>query len=208
MTQHHINTLLSLLRKHYPSAHTALRYKNPFQLLIATILSAQCTDVVVNEVTPLLFKKYPTIKALAQAPLAQLQQDIKKIGLYRNKAKFIQQTAQMLLKNFKGIVPQRLEDLIQLPGVARKTANVVLYNAFGIIAGVVVDTHVKRISYRLGLTTQTDPGKIEQDLMKKIPQKSWGEFSHAIILHGRAICQARKPKCQQCFLNTICEKKL
>ncbi len=207
MKNKNINILLSILKVKYPDAKTKLIYQNSFQLLVATILSAQCTDKTVNQVTLELFKKYSSIESFAKARIEELENNIRKTGFFRNKAKAIKNSAKMILEKYQGLVPKTMEELITLPGVARKTANVILYNAFGIQSGVVVDTHVKRISYRLGLTKNTNPVKIEQDLMKIIPQQSWGQFAHALVLHGRALCQARKPKCAECFLAEICEYK-
>lgn len=206
MNQTKIKKLLFLLNQNYPQAHTALNYANPFQLLVATILSAQCTDKLVNQITPLLFEKYPDIKAFANAKIEELEQAVKKTGFFKNKARFIQKASKMLLEKFKGKVPKNMGHLTALPGIGRKTANVILYNAYGLISGIAVDTHVKRISFRLGLTKNTEPNKIEQDLLKILPQKYWGKFSHAIILHGRSICKARNPKCFFCFLKDLCSK--
>ncbi len=190
----------------YPEAHCALHYSNPLELLIATILSAQCTDVRVNQVTPKLFKKYRSAKDFAEVPLKELEQEIRSTGFFRSKARSIQESARKILEKFHGEVPQTLEELIQLPGVGRKTANVVLGVIFEKAEGVVVDTHVKRLSYRLGFTKQKDPHKIEKDLMKLVPQNRWIDFSHLLILHGRAICKARKPLCEKCLLNKNCPK--
>ena len=196
--------ILSLLKKHYSKAECALKYKNPLELLIATILSAQCTDERVNIVTEKLFKKYQTIKDYANANLHEFEKDIYSTGFYRNKAKNIISTCQIINKNYKGKVPKDFDKLLELPGVARKTANCVMGNAFNVPSGIVVDTHVSRISQRLGLTKNTDPNKIEQDLIKIIPKDEWIMFSHRLIWHGRKICDARKPKCEICFLNKLC----
>ena len=192
------------LASEYPDANCALNHKNALQLLIATILSAQCTDERVNIVTKDLFKKYKNVKAFADADLEELEQDVRSTGFYRNKAKSIKNAAISIIKNYKGKVPDKMDELLTLPGVARKTANVVLGNIFGINDGVVVDTHVKRLSGRMGFTKQTDPNKIEQDLMQLIPQEEWTVFSHRMISHGRKVCNARSPKCSDCFLENDC----
>lgn len=202
-----VGEILNRLEKAYPDAKCALHHNNAFQLLIATILSAQCTDVRVNIVTPELFKKYPTPRDFAAVRQEVLEQDIRSTGFYRNKAKSIIGTSQHIVKDFGGKVPRTMEELLTLPGVARKTANVVLGSAFGIAAGVVVDTHVQRISRRLDLTKHEAPQKIEQDLMKLVPQNKWIAFSHEVIFHGRRICIARKPKCAECPLEDICFSK-
>lgn len=194
------------LARDYPDATCSLNFKNPLQLLIATILSAQCTDERVNMVTPALFKKYPSAAALAKAPIADLEKAIQSTGFFRNKAKSIQGCCQKLVADHKGQVPQTLEKLVELPGVGRKTANVVLGTVFGIPSGVVVDTHVGRISQRLGLTTATDAVKIEQDLIAQLPKKEWIAFSHRLIYHGRQVCIARKPKCESCHLLKWCPR--
>ena len=188
----------------YPEAKTALNHTNPFQLLVATILSAQTTDVRVNLVTPALFARYPDAAALAQARQAQVEKLIQSTGFFRNKARSIIGMAQALVADHQGEVPNTIEELVKLPGVGRKTANVVLGNAFGINEGVVVDTHVTRLSFRLGFTRQTDPVKIEQALMKLFPQQSWALLSHLLILHGRQVCIARKPKCPECVVADLC----
>jgi len=202
-----VAAILAALRKAYPNVVCALTHKNAFELTIATILSAQTTDVGVNKATPALFKAFPTPKALASASLTEIEPLIRTTGFYRAKAKNIQGAARVLVEKFHGKVPQTIEELTELPGVARKTANVVLGSWFGIAAGVVVDTHVLRLSRRLELTKATDPKKVEQDLMKIIPQDRWILFSHQIILHGRALCVARNPKCAQCDLNSLCYAK-
>lgn len=192
------------LKRMYPRAKIALEFRNPYELLIATILSAQSTDARVNEVTPALFRKYPDAAALAAAKPSELEREIKSTGFFRNKAKAITGAAQALVERHGGQVPDSMEQLVELPGVGRKTANVVLGSAFGQNSGIVVDTHVARVSGRLGLTAQSDPLKIEADLMKLIPQKDWTGFAHRLILHGRNICVARKPKCSECLLNELC----
>lgn len=192
------------LKRLYPNAKCALRYRTPWQLLVATILSAQCTDKRVNMVTPALFKKFSTPASTAKADLATLEDLVHSTGFYRNKAKAILGCARMITEMFKGRVPDTLPELLTLPGVARKTANVVLGSAFGKQEGIVVDTHVSRISRRLGLTKQTDPRKIEQDLMKLYPTPQWTALSMLLIDHGRARCMARSPVCDRCPLNDIC----
>jgi len=196
--------ILNKLEKYYPDSKCSLNVLNPAQLLVSTILSAQCTDKQVNKVTPVLFKKYPTIEALATAELADIKKIIQPTGFYNNKAKAIKNSMATLLKKFNSRVPDKLEELVKLEGVGRKTANVVLGDAFG-IPGIVVDTHVKRISIRLGLTKNDDPRKIEQDLMKLIPPERWTLFGHMVIDHGRKICKARKPDCDHCFLQQECQ---
>ena len=192
------------LAKIYPDAHCELDFSNPLELLVATILSAQCTDVQVNKVTPGLFKKYRTARAYAEADPAEFEQDLRAIGLYRNKAKNIRACCRILVDQHGGNVPDTMEALVVLPGVGRKTANVVLGNAFGKNVGVVVDTHVARLSARLGLTTLTDPKKIEPVLMKLVPQNDWTLFSHWLIFHGRRRCKAAKPDCPNCEITGLC----
>jgi endonuclease-3 len=199
-----LQRILELLAATYPGARTALRWDTPVQLLVATILSAQCTDERVNQVTPVLFATYPTAAALAAAPRAALEEIIRTTGFFRNKAKAIQGACKILATQHGGEVPRDLERLIQLPGVARKTANVVLGSAYGLATGVVVDTHVARLAARLALSAETDPQKIERDLMRLIPQERWIAFSLQTILHGRAVCQARKPRCGECSLAPHC----
>jgi endonuclease III len=199
-----IELILTLLKDHYPDAHCALIYNNPFELMVATILSAQCTDERVNQVTLQLFKKYTSPHAFAQVDLAELEQDIRPTGFFRNKALAIQMASQEIILKHAGQVPRKMVDLIQLRGVGRKTANVVMGNAFGRAEGVVVDTHVSRLSQRLGLTQETQPEKIEKDLMRLIPEQEWVLFPHLMISHGRALCKARSPKCEACFLTALC----
>ncbi len=194
------------LHELYPEAQTALRHESPLQLLIATILSAQSTDDMVNQVTVPLFKKYRTAADFAAADPATFETEIHSTGFFRNKTKSVLGAATRLRDVYGGEVPQTMEELLTLPGVARKTANVVLGSAFGIAVGVVVDTHVRRLSYRLGLSLQDDPVKIEQDLIRRLPREEWIFISHGLILHGRAICQARKPRCSQCPLATWCPR--
>ncbi len=196
--------VLALLKKNYPDAKCALIFGSPLELLVATMLSAQCTDEVVNKVTPKLFAKYKTAKAYAEADLEELQQAVRSTGFYKNKGRNIQNACKVLIEKFKGRVPKTMKELILLPGVARKTANVVLFNAFGIIDGITVDTHVIRLSHRLGLSKEKTAEKIEQDLMKITQKKDWGMLSHYLIAHGRKICKAKKPNCAGCFLNKIC----
>ena len=202
--QKRIGEILQLLKKEYPDAKCSLNYSTPFELLIATILSAQCTDARVNLVTKDLFQKYKGPKDYLKVPEEELQQDIRTTGFFRNKTKSIRGTSQKLLADFKGQVPSTMDELLILPGVARKTANVVLGNAFEITSGVVVDTHVSRLSQRLGLTKETNPEKIEQRLMKLLPREEWISFSHRLILHGRHICKAPIPDCANCILNHLC----
>jgi endonuclease-3 len=199
-----IDVLLRGLEQMYPNVRCALHHSNAWELLVATILSAQCTDARVNMVTPVLFKKYPTVQDFAALKPEELEPDIKSTGFFRNKAKSVVGAAKKLVAEFNGQVPKDFNQLLSLPGVARKTANVVLGSWFGIAEGVVVDTHVHRISRRLELTTNDDPVRIEQDLMKIIPREKWIDFSHEIIHHGRALCVARTPKCAECKLEPNC----
>lgn len=203
-----VRSLLKILTGEYPSTKTALQYGNPFQLLVSVILSAQCTDARVNLVTPLLFARYQSPSDFANVDIKELETLIYSTGFYHNKAKNIIACSKALLEKHNGIVPQTMEELHALPGVGRKTANVVLGDAFGKIEGVVVDTHVARLSNRLRLTKEQDAVKIEKDLMQLIPKKYWFKFSHALILHGRKICSARKPDCAQCSVNTFCPSSL
>jgi len=202
-----ITGLIKLLKKLYPKASVELEYSTPIQLLAAVILSAQCTDVRVNKVTSGLFKKYRTVKDFAHALQAELEKDIRSAGFYRMKALAIRESARMIMERFGGRVPDTMDELLQLRGVARKTANVVLGSAFGTAAGIVVDTHVKRLAYRMGLTDEKDPVKIERDLMAIVPKKEWIWFSHAMVWHGRRVCNARNPDCPGCLLNKICPKR-
>lgn len=199
--------ILAILDRMYPEAACALHHENAWQLLVATILSAQCTDKRVNEVTPGLFRKYPAIEDFAAVSQAELAQDIRSTGFFNNKAKSLIGAARKILSDFHGEVPRTIEELLTVPGAARKTANVVLGTAFQIPSGVVVDTHVQRISQRLDLTRNTEPGKIEKDLMAEIPKDRWILFSHQIIHHGRSLCVARKPKCAECALDKLCYAK-
>lgn len=201
-----IPRIIAGLWERYPVAECALRHDSPFQLLIATILSAQCTDERVNIVTAPLFARYPTAPELAVVPLKTLEKLIQSTGFFRNKAKNIQACCQQLVEQYGGQVPRSLEALVQLPGVGRKTANVVMGTAFGEPTGVVVDTHVTRISRRLGLTRHTDAVKIERDLIKLLPTEEWIGFSHRVIHHGRQVCQARKPQCERCVFQEFCPR--
>jgi endonuclease-3 len=199
-----VAAILDILARTYPGVVCALNHKNAWELTVATILSAQCTDVRVNLVTPKLFKAFPTAKAMAVASLPELEELIRTTGFFRNKAKSIQGAARVVAEKFEGKVPQTMEEILTLPGVARKTGNVVLGSWYGIAVGVVVDTHVMRLSRRLELTKETAPEKVERDLMKIIPQDRWIAFSHELIHHGRQICVARKPRCVDCTLEKIC----
>lgn len=202
-----VRRILAGLDKAYPGATCALHHDNAFELLVATILSAQCTDERVNKVTPELFRKYPTPKDFAVSDSRELEQDIRSTGFYRNKAKSILGASQRIVKEFGGKVPRSMDEMLTLSGVARKTANVVLGTAYGIASGVVVDTHVQRIAQRLDLTKNSDPKKIEQDLMQTVPKNRWILFSHQVIQHGRRVCQARRPKCAECTLEKVCYSK-
>ncbi len=192
----------------HPDARCALDHNNPLQLLVATILSAQCTDERVNQVTPALFKKYPTAAAFAQADRAELEKAIHSTGFYRQKARYIQEACRIIAHEYDGEVPADMAALLEMPGVARKTANVVLGVAFGIGEGIVVDTHVRRLAGRLGLTTESDPDKIERDLMALTPRQDWIDLGHLLIFHGRRVCHARKPDCANCVLNHLCPSAL
>jgi endonuclease III len=198
--------VVRLLRKSYPDAKCSLSFASPLELLVATVLSAQCTDERVNLVTKDLFRKYRSADDYARAPIAELEKDIQSTGFFRNKAKNIQNCCRLLMEQYEGQVPRNLVQLVELPGIGRKTANVILGTAFGIPSGVVVDTHVGRLSQRLGLTRHKDPEKIEADLMEVLPEKEWIIFSHRMIQHGRKVCMARKPKCEVCILNAVCPK--
>jgi endonuclease III len=204
--QKRTDEIIKRLKKEYPDAHCALKHTNAFELLVATILSAQCTDERVNTVTATLFRKYRTPQDYLNVEREELAEDIKSINFFNNKTKSIQGAAQKIVENYGGCVPQTMDELLTLNGVARKTANVVLGNAFGIASGVVVDTHVARLSQRLGLTEEKTPEKIEKDLSALVPQKYWVMFPHWLIFHGRAVCNARKPKCGECALSDICPK--
>lgn len=199
-----IDGIFGLLKKTYPDPKIALNHRNPLELLIATMLSAQCTDERVNTVTKSLFERYKTPEDYLKVPIEELEKDIKPTGFYHNKAKNIGKTCEALIKNFGSKVPDNMEDLLTLPGVARKTANIVLSNAYNKQEGIAVDTHVRRISQRLKLTENEDPDKIEADLMKILPREDWKNFTLGTILHGRNICTAKKPKCRECILNKVC----
>src|SRR5712692_12014490 len=196
--------IIKLLKRAHPDAKCALHHSNAFELLVATILSAQCTDERVNKVTADLFRKYRRPEDYLKVPATELQQDIRTTGFFRNKTKSIQGASKMLVEEFDGKVPQTMEELLKLPGVARKTANVVLGVAFGKAEGVVVDTHVSRLSHRLKLTRHKDAGKIERDLMEIVPRKDWIEFAHLLIFHGRRVCKARRPLCEECVAEKLC----
>jgi endonuclease-3 len=202
-----VRAILEKLDQAYPAATCALTHENPFQLLVSTILSAQCTDERVNQVTPALFRKYAKPEALACANPRELEQEIRPTGFFRNKTKSIMGASKKIIEEFGGTVPRTMEEILTLPGVARKTANVVLGTAYGIPSGIVVDTHVQRLSRRLDLTKNTDPRKIEQDLLAVIPKDKWILFSHQLIWHGRRVCQARKPRCLECTLEPLCYSK-
>jgi endonuclease-3 len=202
-----VAAILAKLDEAYPAATCELKHDNAFQLLISTILSAQCTDVRVNQVAETLYKKYPTPEAFAYANPSELEQDIRPTGFFRNKTKSIMGASKTIIEKFGGQVPRTMEEMLTLPGAARKTANVVLGTAYGIASGIVVDTHVIRISNRLDLTRNEDPKKIEQDLMQIIPKEKWIQFSHQIIWHGRRVCFARKPNCAECNLEKLCYAK-
>jgi len=196
--------IIELLEKEYPKAKTALHYTSPLEILVATMLSAQCTDKRVNIVTKSLFKKYRTAEDYANTDLAELEEAVRSTGFYRNKAKNIKRSGRMLVEKFNSQVPRTMSELLELPGVARKTANIVLSNAYGIIEGIAVDTHVRRLSKRLGLTENKNPNKIEADLMLIVPKSHWKRINNLLIFHGRNVCMARKPKCNICSLNKIC----
>ena len=196
--------IIQLLEKEHPDAKIALNFSNPLELLVATILSAQCTDERVNTVTKLLFKKYIKPEDYAQVPLAELEQDVRSTGFYHNKARNIQKTNQILTEKYQSQIPKTMEELLELPGVARKTANIVLYGAYGMVVGVAVDTHVRRLSQRLGLTENEDQDKIEQDLMRLVPKDKWMHLADLLVFHGRRVCTAKKPNCAGCVLNKIC----
>jgi endonuclease-3 len=204
--QARVRRILFLLKKKYPDAQCALAHVDPVQLLIATILSAQCTDIRVNQVTPPLFRKYPSAYAFAQADLSELETMIRPTGFFRNKAKNIKACCQRLVSDYEGKVPNTMEDLVKMPGVARKTANVVLGSAYGVPSGVVVDTHVFRLSHRLALSHAKTPEKVEKDLMHEFPPEEWINFSHRLIFHGRQVCTARGPKCKECPLLEVCPR--
>jgi endonuclease III len=202
-----ISAVLARLKAEYPDPRYELNFENPLQLLVATILAAQCTDERVNQVTPALFAKYPDARAYADADLEELEQDVKPTGFYRNKARAIQNACRALVDHFGGQVPATMEEMLTLPGVARKTANVVLTNAFRVPSGVIVDSHAARVSQRLGLSTQAKPERIEEDLMGLVPKGDWIFFGAALVLHGRYTCTSKSPKCDRCVLNDLCPKR-
>ncbi|MBE0522634.1 MAG: endonuclease III [Candidatus Methanoperedenaceae archaeon] len=204
MADETVNEIIRLLKKEYPGVRIALHHSNPLELLVSTILSARCTDKRVNEVTEKLFKKYRTAQDYVNVSREELEKDIYSTGFYKNKAKNIKKLSAILIENFNSQVPDNMHDLTALPGVARKTANIVLSNAFGKVEGIAVDTHVKRQSLRLGLTVNKNPGKIETDLMALVPKSDWGIFTLLLIHHGRRVCKSRKPMCGECVLNSLC----
>lgn len=202
--QDRIEEITDILKKTYPRSRTALRFETPLQILVATILSAQCTDEKVNEITPSLFRRYPTALDFAQADPSILEKEVRPTGFFRNKTKSIINASKKIIEDFNGVVPDNMEDLITLPGVARKTANIVLSSAYKKAEGIAVDTHVKRLSQRLGLSREKDPDKIERDLMDLVPSKYWLDFNYLLVNHGRKTCQARKPNCPECVLIHVC----
>lgn len=202
--QERIQQIVKLLAKEHSDAKIALHYSNPLELLVATVLSAQSTDKTINEVTKSLFKKYQKAKDYANADLKDLEKDIRSTGFYRNKAKYLKKMGQMLVEKFESKVPRSMDKLTMLPGVARKTANIVLSNAFGIVEGIAVDTHVRRLSQRLGLSKNKDPNKIERDLMKLVPKEQWPKLTDLLIFHGRRVCTAKNPNCRDCVINKLC----
>ncbi|MCD6529359.1 endonuclease III [Candidatus Bathyarchaeota archaeon] len=199
-----VQEIIRLLEAEYPDARIALNFSNPFELLVAVMLSAQSTDERVNQVTKTLFKKYRKPEDYVKVDLEELERDIRPTGYYRNKARNLKKCCEILVEKYNSEVPRSLEELIKLPGVGRKTANMVLSNAYGIVEGIAVDTHVRRVARRLGLTRHTDPEKIELDLMEKIPKEKWARITDLLIFHGRRVCSARKPKCSTCVLNKLC----
>ena len=199
-----IGKIIRILRREYPGSRTALGFESPLQILVATILAAQCTDKMVNQITPALFSKYPTAAAFAAADRAELEAEIRPTGFFRNKAKSIIGAARKIVEDFGGQVPANMANLVTLPGVARKTANIVLSSGYGIAEGIAVDTHVRRLSGRLGLSRQHDPEKIEKDLLKLVPKKDWLDFNYMLVNHGRKTCQARKPRCPECGVRRLC----
>ena len=196
--------IIERLKAAYPEARIALKFSNPLELLVATILSAQCTDERVNQVTRQLFKKYRSAKDYAEAPLEELAEDIRPTGFYQQKARYIKEACRMIVEEFGGEVPRNMDDMLKLPGVARKTANIVLANAYGIVEGIPVDTHVRRLAKRLGFSNEKDPNKIEQDLMAIIPREDWGFIPYVFQQHGRQICKAKKPLCAKCVVRDLC----
>lgn len=202
--QHRIPEIIRILRETYPGSRTALEFETPLQILVATILAAQCTDERVNRITPSLFRKYESAEDFAKADRAELEAEIRPAGFFRNKAKSIIGAARKIVADFGGAVPDSIEDLITLPGVARKTANIVLSSGYGKAEGIAVDTHVRRLSVRLGLSRETDPEKIEKDLLRLVPREDWLDFNYILVDHGRAVCQARKPRCPECPVRRLC----
>ncbi len=203
-TARRVREIIRLLRRHYPVSRTALEFRDPFGILVATILAAQCTDERVNKVTPALIQKYPGPAEFARADRAELEAVIRPTGFFRNKAKSIIGASQRIGEAYGGVVPDTMEELLTLPGVARKTANIVLSAGFGKAEGIAVDTHARRLSQRLGLSRESDPVKIERDLLRLVPKKDWLDFNFLLVDHGRAVCQARKPRCPECFLRRLC----
>lgn len=203
-----INKIVELLTKEYPNTKCSLNYMTPLELLIAVILSAQSTDAQINKLTPALFEKFKSAKDFAEADIKELETYVKSSGFYKSKARNIQNTCKILDEKYNGNVPKTMEELTQLPGVGRKTANVVMLNAFNKCEGIAVDTHAKRLSNRIGLSNETDPLKIEQDLLKKIPKKDWHLMNHLFVDHGRAVCTAKNPKCNNCCIETYCKKNI
>lgn len=199
-----VKEIVRLLKEEYPQAKIALKFGKPWELLVATILSAQCTDKKVNEVTEYLFKKYRSVEDYAYTPIEEFEKDIKPTGFYRNKAKNILAAANMVIEEFNGQIPQTMEEILRLPGVARKTANIVLGNAYGVVEGIAVDTHVFRLSHRLGFSKEKQAEKVEQDLMKLIPKEDWFGFTYVLIEHGRAVCTAKNARCDICVVNELC----
>ena len=202
-----LQKILERLKAAYPDAKIALKFSNPLELLVATILSAQCTDERVNQVTKTLFKKYRTAKDYAEAPLEELAEDIRPTGFYQQKAKYIKEAARMIVEEFGGEVPRLMEEMLRMPGVARKTANIVLANAYGVVEGIPVDTHVRRLAQRLGFSQEKDPNKIERDLMALIPREDWAFIPYVLQQHGREICKARKPLCEKCVVKDLCPSR-
>ena len=199
-----ILNVIEILEATYRDPHIALKSANPFQLLVSVILSAQCTDVRVNQVTPVLFERFPDVRSMSEAPIEELEELIRTTGFFRNKAKNIKAASRIIVERFKGELPRTMEEMVTIPGVGRKTANIVLYNAYGVIAGIAVDTHVKRLAKRLGMTLEDNPIKIERDLMAIVPKKDWGKITYVLINHGRQICKARKPNCPECPVRDVC----
>jgi endonuclease III len=199
-----VKPVIRLLRRHYPEARTALEYRNPLEILVATILAAQCTDERVNRITPGLFRKYPSAAAFAGAERAELEREIRSAGFFRNKAKSILGAAKRIVEAYGGVVPDSMAELVTLPGVARKTANIVLSAGYGKAEGIAVDTHAGRLARRLGLSRHEDPVKVERDLMALVPREDWLDLNVLLVEHGRALCRARKPKCPECFLTKLC----